>query len=351
MPSRRADLGRRPRHDRVHQPDDGRRQRRAELRRDAGARGPLPGRQARAPDDDDPVQRAPGTWPPASPRWRRRSPTCSVPPASAALQARASASRVSGCPIMTDTYVTDGRAVAEKALGAPHEHHGRHRHRLRRRPAGRRQPRQPRPAHHRRPAVAAAQGVRARRPGRTTSSSPSTRSSRPASAAASCRASTRCGTAATTWSRVCSASSCSSTWEAEGEKDLYERAVDEYRRLKTADQARRPARRRAPRHGRRRRSRRQGALPVTAASASRHTATVSVPETRRRNHVDQRHQAGRAHRRRRRRRAISRAPSSRPAPTPAVIMNDALISAMDEAGARWPPASSSSPRCSSRPRR
>ena len=103
------------------------------------------------PSDDDPVQRAPATWRPASPRWRRRRPTSSAPPACSSAR-RASASRVSGCPIMTDTYVTDGRAVAEKALGGLHERHGRHGHRLRRRPAGRRQPRQPRPARDRRPA-------------------------------------------------------------------------------------------------------------------------------------------------------------------------------------------------------
>ncbi len=53
------------------------------------------------------------------------------------------------------------------------------------------------------------------------------------------------------------------TWEAEGEKDLYERAVDEYRRLKTQIKPVDIAGRRAARHGRRRRPRRQGPLPVS----------------------------------------------------------------------------------------
>ena len=96
------------------------------------------------------------------------------------------------------------------------------------------------------------------------------------------------------------------TWEAEGEKDLYDRAVDEYRRLQDADQAGRPARRRAARHGRRRRSRRQGAVSVSSRrlSASRGTChrrptseCASAGGTPRRNHVDQRHQAGRPRRR------------------------------------------------------
>ena len=79
----------------LHQPHDGRRQRRAELRRGAGAHHPLPGGQARPPRDDDPVQRARATWPPGSPRWRRRRRTCSVPPASSSAR-RASASRSPG---------------------------------------------------------------------------------------------------------------------------------------------------------------------------------------------------------------------------------------------------------------
>ena len=132
------------------------------------------------------------------------------------------------------------------------------------------------------------------------------------------------------------------TWEAEGEKDLYERAVDEYRRLKTRGEARRPAGRRAARHGRRGRSRRQGPVPVTTtcprpwtrASAGTHQrghpraetlgGTVSINDIR---------QAVLDGRRGRRRHACARA-ELEAGTTATEIMDAALISAMDEAGAK-----------------